>query len=184
MLIKEQILFNKEECESILSDVKNWNDTNISVDIDGTYTINGGVMKSFNIVWNNENVWIKNRVINWVNSLNDVILKIDIDKNLSAYYRKYTIGDYFVKHNDHIHNGKNRIYTIGIMLSKSKDLIGGDLKFYIDNNIIKLEFVQGKVYIFNSSIPHSVDIIESGERNTFMIFTGYDDIKNQIKSLI
>jgi hypothetical protein len=77
MLIKEQILFNKEECESILSDVKNWNVTNIGVNIDGTYTVNGGVMKSFNIVWNNENIWIKNKIINWANSLNDVILKIE-----------------------------------------------------------------------------------------------------------
>jgi hypothetical protein len=77
MLIKEQILFNKEECESILSDVKNWNNTNIGVRIDGTYVVNGGVMKSFNIVWNNENIWIKNKIINWANSLNDVILKIE-----------------------------------------------------------------------------------------------------------
>jgi hypothetical protein len=184
MLIKEKILFTTKECELILNNVKNWNDTNISVRIDGEFTENGGVMKSFNIVWNNENIWIKNRIINWINSLNEVIFKIDDNKNLSAYYRKYTKGDYFVKHDDHIYKGKKRIYTIGIMLSKSNDLIGGDLKFYVDNTMIKLDFEPGKVYIFNSSIPHSVDMIESGERNTFMIFTGLDDIKKEIKSII
>ena len=79
-------------------------------------------------------------------------------------------GDYFVKHNDHIYNGKMRLYTIGIMIYKSDDLVGGDLKMYLNNNIIDISFELGKVYIFDSNITHSVDLVEMGERITLMFF--------------
>jgi predicted 2-oxoglutarate/Fe(II)-dependent dioxygenase YbiX len=184
MLIKEQVLFNKEECQSILKNIEKWDDTIISVRLDGQLTNEGGVMKSFKINWDDNNSWIKNRVINWVNSLDEVFYKMNHNKNLSAYYRRYTKGDYFVKHNDHLYNGDKRLYTIGIMIHKSEDLIGGDLKMYINNDIININFNIGNVYIFDSNTEHSVDLVELGERITLMFFIVESDIIKNIKYII
>lgn len=180
MILKEKILFSKEECQYILQNIENWNDIIISVRLDGQLTDRGGVMKSFKINWNDNNNWIKDRVINWVNSLDNISHKIHNKQNLNAGYRKYTKGDYFVKHNDHIYNGKMRLYTIGIMLYKSDDLVGGDLKMYLNNNIIDISFELGKVYIFDSNITHSVDLVEMGERITLMFFIHNDNINKNI----
>lgn len=180
-MINQKILFSKEECECILHNVEKWNDIIISVRLDGQLTDKGGVMKSFKINWNNENSWIKDRVINWVNSLDSISDKINDKQNLSAGYRKYTKGDYFVKHDDHINNGNRRLYTIGIMLHKSHDLVGGDFKMYLNDDIIDVNFDLGKAYIFDSNIPHSVDLVETGERITLMFFIHQHDIKKNIE---
>lgn len=185
MILKEKILFSKEECESILKNVEKWNDTIISVRLVRQLTDKrGGVMKSFKIKWNDNNSWIKNKIINWVNSLDEVFYKINHDKNLNANYRKYVKGDYFIKHNDHIHNGDRRLYTIGVMLHKSENLTGGDLKMYVNDDIINIDFNLGKVYIFDSNTPHSVDLIELGERITLMFFIVESDIIKNIRHII
>lgn len=184
MILKEKILFSKKECESILQNVEKWYDNIISVRLNNKLTENGGVMKSFKIDWNEDNSWIKDRVINWINSLDEVLSKINHNKNLNAGYRKYTKGDYFIKHDDHIYTGDRRLYTIGIMLDKSEDLIGGDLKMYINDDISNVEFKLGNVYIFDSKTPHSVDLIESGERITLMFFIVESDIIKNKKNII
>jgi len=185
MILKEKILFSKEECESILKNVEKWHDTIISVRlVKQLDNKSGGVMKSFKINWNDNNSWIKNRIINWVNSLDEVLYKINHNKNLNAGYRKYVKGDYFIKHDDHIDNGDRRLYTIGVMLHKSEDLIGGDLKMYINDDIINIDFNLGNVYIFDSNIPHSVDLIELGERITLMFFIVESDIIKNIRHII
>jgi len=184
MILKQKILFTKDECESILQNVEKWYDDIISVRLNNKLTENGGVMKSFKIDWNEDNIWIKDRVISWANSLDDVLYKINHNKNLTANYRKYTKGDYFVKHDDHIYTGDRRLYTIGVMLHKSEDLIGGDLKIYINGDISIIEFELGNVYIFDSNVPHSVDLIESGERITLMFFIIESDIIKNKKKLI
>ena len=184
MILQQKILFSKEECQFILKNIEKWDDTIISVRLDGQLTNKGGVMKSFKINWNDNNSWIKNRITNWVNSLDEVLYKINHNKNLTADYRKYVKGDYFIKHNDHIHNGDRRVYTIGVMIHKSEDLIGGDLKMYINDDIINIDFNLGKVYIFDSNIPHSVDLIELGERITLMFFIVESDIIKNIKHII
>ena len=177
MLIKQKLLFSREECKSILQTVNTWDDTIISVKLDSTFTKKGGVMKSLNAIFDSNTIWIKDRILNWINQL-DGVFEIDTNKDLRAYYRKYVKGDYFVKHNDHVDGGINQIYTIGIMLYCSDDLLGGGLKFYSNDDIIDVDFKIGNVYIFDSSIPHSVDLIELGERITLMIFIGGLELKN------
>jgi hypothetical protein len=184
MILKEKILFSKEECQSILKNIEKWDDTIISVRLGGQLTNKGGIMKSFKINWDDNNSWIKNRVINWVNSLDEVLYKINHNKNLNAGYRKYIKGDYFIKHDDHIYNGDRRLYTIGVMIHKSEDLIGGDLKMYINNDVVNIDFNLGNVYIFDSNTPHSVDLIELGERITLMFFIVQSDTIKNIKHII
>jgi predicted 2-oxoglutarate/Fe(II)-dependent dioxygenase YbiX len=70
----------------------------------------------------------------------------------------------------HIKNGALRVYTIGIHLNSKEDFTGGDFKVYSDNDEVIINFETGKVYIFESSTPHSVELITSGNRMTFMLF--------------
>jgi hypothetical protein len=47
-----------------------------------------------------------------------------------------------------------------------------------------MPYEKGRAYVFNSSIPHSVDVITEGSRETMMFFIGESNIKREIKSLI
>ena len=72
MLIKQKLLFSREECKSILQTVNTWDDTIISVKLDSTFTKKGGVMKSFNAIFDSNTIWIKDRILNWINQLDGV----------------------------------------------------------------------------------------------------------------
>ncbi len=168
MLLKEKILFSKEECDKIISYANEWHDREISVDYNAKQNKIGGKMLSHTLIWNNENIWFIERIIDWVNDIPNI--KKIINNNIFGAYRNYKKGDFFIKHNDHIKNGTLRIYTIGIHLNSKEDFTGGDFKVYSDNDETIINFETGKVYIFESSTPHSVELITSGNRMTFMLF--------------
>ena len=142
-------------------------------------------MLSNTLIWNNENIWFAERIVNWVNGIPNI--KKIINNNIFTAYRNYKEGDYFIKHDDHIKNGAERIYTIGVQLNSKEDFIGGDFKIYSSNNETIINFETGKVYIFESSSPHSVDMITKGNRITLMLFVEKQNLSNEIikpKSII
>jgi predicted 2-oxoglutarate/Fe(II)-dependent dioxygenase YbiX len=185
MFYKEKILFSKEECDKIISYANNWHDREISVEYQTKQSKVGGKMLSHTLIWSNKNMWFVERILDWVNTVLD-IEKI-VNNNIFAAYRNYKSGDFFVKHDDHIKNGAERIYTIGIHLNSKDDFIGGDFKIYNGNNETVVDFETGKVYIFKSSTPHSVDMITDGNRITLMLFIEKQNLSNEIakpKSII
>ena len=71
--------------------------------------------------------------------------------------------------------------------NSKEDFIGGDFKIYSSNNETIINFETGKVYIFESSTPHSVDMITKGNRITLMLFVEKQNLSNEIikpKSII
>lgn len=185
MILKEEILFTKEECDKIISYANQWHNREISVDYNTKQNKIGGKMLSHTLVWNDENKWVVDRITNWVNNIPN-IKKIK-NYNIFTAYRNYKSGDYFIKHDDHIKNGVERIYTIGVQLNSKEDFIGGDFKIYNGNNETIINFETGKVYIFESSTPHSVDMITKGNRITLMLFVEKQNLSNEIikpKSII
>ena len=190
MILQQKILFSKEECDRIISYAEQWHDREISVKYGGKQNKVGGKMLSNTLIWNNENMWFVERIIEWVNDLPNI--KKIINNNIFAAYRNYKTGDFFIKHNDHIKSGAQRIYTIGIHLNSKDDFTGGDFKIYNGNNETIIDFETGKVYIFKSSTPHSVELITSGNRITLMLFVEkqnlfhnlYEFIDNTNKTLI
>jgi hypothetical protein len=177
MILEEKILFSKEECEYIISYSEQWISTEISVEYGGKQNKVGGKMLSNTLIWNNENMWFVERIINWVNNLSNV--KKIMNNNIFAAYRNYKTGDFFIKHGDNIKNGAKRIYTIGVHLNSKDDFTGGDFKIYNDNNETIINFETGKVYIFESSTPHSVDMITYGNRITLMLFIEKQNLSNE-----
>lgn len=177
MILKEKILFNKEECDKIISYVNQWNDREISVEYESKKNKIGGKMLSHTLIWNDENTWFKERIVNWVNVIPNI--KKIINNNIFAAYRNYKTGDFFLKHNDHIKSGEERIYTIGVHLNSKEDFTGGDFKIYNGNDEHIIKFETGKVYIFESSTPHSVELITSGDRITLMLFIEKQNLINE-----
>ena len=177
MVLKEEILFTKEECHKIISYATQWHDREISVDYNAKQNKIGGKMLSHTLIWNDENKWFIERIVNWVNTIPNI--KKIINNNIFAAYRNYKEGDYFIKHDDHIKGGEERIYTIGVQLNSKKDFTGGEFKTYNGNNETILTFETGKVYIFNSSTPHSVDLITAGNRITLMLFVEKQNLNNE-----
>ena len=103
MTLKEKILFSKEECDKIISYSEQWRNREISVEYGGKQNKVGGKMLSNTLIWNNENIWFLERIINWVNNLPNI--KKITNNNIFAAYRNYKTGDFFIKHDDHIKNG-------------------------------------------------------------------------------
>jgi predicted 2-oxoglutarate/Fe(II)-dependent dioxygenase YbiX len=185
MLLKEEILFTKEECNKIILYATQWHDREISVDYNAKQNKIGGKMLSHTLIWNDENKWVVERITNWVNDIPNI--KKIINNNIFAAYRNYKIGDFFIKHDDHIKSGVERIYTIGVHLNSKEDFTGGNFKVYGGNGELIIDFETGKVYIFESSTPHSVDMITSGNRITLMLFIEKQNLSNEIikpKSII
>jgi hypothetical protein len=178
MILQEKILFSKKECDRIISYAEHWHDREISVEYGGNQNKVGGKMLSNTLIWNNENMWFVERIIDWVNDLPNI--KKIMNNNIFAAYRNYKTGDFFIKHNDHIKNGEVRIYTIGIHLNSKDDFTGGDFKIYNGNNETIIDFNTGKVYIIESSTPHSVELITSGNRITLMLFVEKQNLNNEI----
>jgi hypothetical protein len=178
MILKEKILFSKEECDIIISYAEQWHDREISVEYEGKQNKVGGKMLSNTLIWNNENMWFVERILDWVNNLPNI--KKIMNNNIFAAYRNYKTGDFFIKHDDHIKNGAARIYTIGVHLNSKDDFTGGDFKIYNGNNETIIDFKTGKVYIIVSSTPHSVELITSGNRITLMLFVEKQNLNNEI----
>ena len=177
MILKEEILFTKEECDKIISYATQWHDREISVDHNTKQNKIGGKMLSHTLIWNDENKWFIERIVNWVNTIPNI--KKIINNNIFAAYRNYKKGDYFIKHDDHIKNGAERMYTIGIHLNSKDDFTGGEFKIYNSNNENIIPFETGKVYIFESATPHSVELIKNGNRITLMLFVEKQNLSNE-----
>ena len=184
-LLSQKVLFSKEECDNIIAYATQWNAREISVNYNAKHNKIGGKMLSHTLIWNNENKWFVERIVNWVNTIPNI--KKIINNNIFAAYRHYKKGDFFIKHDDHIQNGVERIYTIGIHLNSKEDFTGGNFKVYSGDNEIIIDFETGKVYIFESSTPHSVELITNGNRITLMLFIEKQNLSNEIiksKSII
>jgi predicted 2-oxoglutarate/Fe(II)-dependent dioxygenase YbiX len=183
MKIQSQNLFNTEEVTRILSYVEQWQNTNIEVRLGSNYSKHGGVMKSFRVIWNEDNRWIQDRIIDWANSIPEIIA---INKNsiIECTFRRYEVGDFFTKHDDHVYSGDKRIYTLGVQLSDLENFSGGDLKFYLPDTEYTMPYEKGKAYIFDSGTPHSVELVTRGIRETLMFFIGESNIKRDVKNFI
>jgi len=159
MLIKEKLLFSKEECDKIISlsktNLQKWssNDRNyISNAIDYTLETN----------------WLFDRLKTFFELETEIkILKL----NSQIHFHKFIKGDWFEKHND---IRETRVYGIGVLLNNTFE--GGDFKLYnpIEQTLNK---VIGNTYIFDVRIEHEITPILNGERYSLLWFLKKNHIK-------
>ena len=166
MILKENKLFNKKECESIIS----YNDTHITNWIMGDRKYN-----SQPINYSLETKWLFDKLKDFVERETNIEIRT-IKKTI--HFHKFTKGDWFGKHND---VRDDRIYAVGVLLNDNFE--GGDFKLHNPNEII-LNKVVGNAYLFDVRIEHEITPILDGERYSLLWFLQNEHIKIEINKLI
>jgi hypothetical protein len=166
MLIKEKILFNKEECDLIINLIKtnqqNWD-------------FNDRKYNSQPINYSLETKWIFDRLKIFIETETDIQIR-KIKKQI--HFHKFIKGDWFGKHND---IRDNRVYAVGVLLNDNFE--GGDFKLHNKNEII-LNKISGNVYIFDVRIEHEITPILEGERYSLLWFLQMENVKPKINKLL
>ena len=167
MILKENILFSKKECESIIS----YNETNITNWMMGDRKYN-----SQPINYSLETKWLFDKLKDFVETETEIEIRT-IKKTI--HFHKFTKGDWFGKHND---VKDNRLYAVGVLLNDEFE--GGDFKLYNPNEYT-LNKIIGNTYIFDVSIDHEITPILDGERYSLLWFLQKEHINfKTTKSLI
>lgn len=160
MLVKEKILFTKEECETILS----YNNTHITNWIKGDRRYN-----SQPINYSSETEWLFNKLKKFVEDVSDIKIK-KIKETI--HFHKFVKGDWFDKHNDVL---EFRVYAIGVLLNSNFE--GGEFNLYNPNKQ-PLNKITGNAYLFDVRIEHEVTPILEGERYSLLWFLQNQHIKS------
>jgi len=166
MILKEKILFSKEECQSIM-----WNCNNKITEwnlLDRKY-------ESYQIDYNENTKWIFDKLKNFFEIETNLKIKKLKEK---IHFHKFVKGDWFEKHND---IRDKRLYAIGVLLNETFE--GGDFKLYnTDEYILNKE--TGNAYIFDVKIEHEITQILDGERYSLLWFLQNDNIKTEKNKLL
>lgn len=165
-ILNQKVLFNKKECESIIS----FNETDITNWMMGDRKYN-----SQSINYSLETKWLFDKLKDFVERETNIEIRT-IKKTI--HFHKFTKGDWFGKHND---VRDNRLYAVGVLLND--DFSGGDFKLYNPNEII-LNKVIGNTYLFDVRIDHEITPILDGERYSLLWFLQNEHIKIQTNKLI
>jgi len=166
MILKEKILFSKEECKSIIS----YNETHIT-----NWRMGDRNYKSQPINYSLETNWLFDKLKDFVER--EINIQIRTIKK-TIHFHKFTKGDWFGKHND---VRDNRLYAVGVLLND--DFSGGDFKLYNPDEII-LDKVIGNTYLFDVRINHEIIPILEGERYSLLWFLENEHIKIETNKLI
>jgi hypothetical protein len=166
MILKEEILFSKEECQSIIcgetGNITEWD-------------ISNRKYRSSLIEYSEYTKWIFDKLKCFFEI--ETGIKITNEKN-KIHFHRFVEGDWFGKHND-IREG--RLYAVGVLLNN--DFNGGDFKLYNPNEYI-LKKESGNAYIFDVRIEHEVFPILDGERYSLLWFLQNEHIKLEINKLL
>lgn len=160
--IKQQILFNKEECEFLKSYINskelqksglNYGVVDDSIRNTKEYTSHSKELKEF----------VLNKLRDWgINSIEREILFLVYDK-----------GSFFKKHKD-TYDGfaVYRYKTLIVQLSNKNEYEGGTL------TIEEVEFDKdlGNTILFDSKLEHEVSEIKSGQRISMVIWITLEDV--------
>jgi hypothetical protein len=166
MKLTQKILFNKDECDFIISNqienMINWN-------------MNDRKYDSKTIYYNESTKWIFDKLKYFFEIETDLkIIKIKQE----IHFHKFIEGSWFGKHND---NRDERLYAVGVLLNNNFQ--GGDFKFYNPNEYI-LNREIGNAYIFDTKTEHEITEILSGTRYSLLWFLQKEHIKIKPNTLI
>jgi hypothetical protein len=177
MILKEKILFSKEECDYII---------NLSKELDKVNPFgksdHASKNKTFKVnydVWvinrNDKTQWIFNKINIYFTNETNIKIKKELDK---IYIHKYIEGQQFEKHADTYY--KTQIYNVGVCLNDNYE--GGE--FILHNPEFFLPKKSGEIYTFPSARMHEVKEILNGERWSIIGFLHIDNLDFPKISLI
>ena len=166
MILREKILFSKEECEFIILE-SNQHITN--------WRMGDRKYNSQPINYSLDTQWLFDKLKDFVEVETNIEIRT-IKKTI--HFHKFTKGDWFGKHND---IRDDRVFAVGVLLNDNFD--GGDFKLYNPDEV-KLDKVTGNTYIFDVKIDHEITPILEGERYSLLWFLENTNIKIKKEKLI
>ena len=166
MILKEGILFSKEECRSII-----WDGTKIITE----WNMHSRKYDSSLINYTEDTKWIFDKLKYFFEKETGIQI-IDIKRKI--HFHRFIKGGFFDRHND---ARDERLYAIGVLLNE--DFSGGDFKFYNPAEYILSKEI-GNTYIFDARIDHEVLPILGGERYSLLWFLQKEHIKFDINKLL
>jgi hypothetical protein len=166
MLIKEKILFKKNECDLIRNLFKN-NSQN--------WDLKDRKYNSQPIDYSLDTKWLFDKLKNFVERETNIQIRT-IKKTI--HFHTFKEGDWFGKHND---IRDRRLYAIGVLLND--DFEGGEFKLYNPYELTLNKLI-GNVYIFDVRIEHEITPILHGERYSLLWFLQNEHIKTPTNTLI
>jgi hypothetical protein len=153
MFLTEKILFNEDECKSII-----WEETK---DINHHNSVSNRKYYSQQINYNNNTKWLFVKMKEFFESETGLnIIKI----REQIHFHKFIEKDWFGKHND---VRDDRLYAVGVLLND--DFEGGDFKLYNPSEYTLNKKI-GNTYIFDVKIDHEITPILKGERYSLLWF--------------
>ncbi len=166
MLIKQKVLFKKNECDLIRNLFKtnpqNWN-------------LKDRKYHSQPIDYSAETHWLFDKLKTFVETETNIRIQT-IKKQI--HFHTFKKGEWFGKHND---IRDRRLYAIGVLLNDDFD--GGDFKLYNSIELTLDKFI-GNTYIFDVRIEHEITPILNGERFSLLWFLQKENIKFDINKLL
>jgi hypothetical protein len=165
-LLSQKVLFNKEECESIV-----WS-LNQSI---ANFDMTNRKYQSQPINYSLENKWLFDKLKYFFESETGLSI---IKNKEEMHFHKFTKGDWFGRHND---VREDRLYAVGVLLNDNFE--GGEFKLYNPDELT-LDKVIGNTYIFDVGIEHEITTIPRGERYSLLWFLQKEHIKFKTINLI
>lgn len=164
--IFQEVLFTKDECDSIISLAKANFQTWENVDRE---------YKSASIRLDENTTWIFERLKTFFeNHTKHPIIKLKEE----IHFHIFKVDDWFGIHND---ARDNRLFSVGVLLNDN--FTGGDFKLYTSGELILNKNV-GNAYIFNVNVPHEITPIKLGTRYSLIWFIQNYNIKTKSNKLI
>jgi predicted 2-oxoglutarate/Fe(II)-dependent dioxygenase YbiX len=162
MVLIQQKIFNKDECEKIINTIKSKKEKSES---------NDRRYESKSIEYNDNTKWIFEKLKHFFEKeTNDTIISL----KEKIHFHQFVKGDFFGKHNDSMNRS---VYGVGCLLND--DYEGGDFIFYKNPEVVIQKQV-GNSYIFNVNIEHEVKEITYGNRFSLLWFL--EDVNLKVKN--
>ena len=166
-MFKQEVLFNKEECDSIIEMATEWRQ-------DTCIFSNGEDKVDLNIRNSSSSK------INNIDALSDIILNKVRKYNINSLptdcrLLKYNPGSFFRVHRDRCAFAPDRLLTLIIQLSDENNYNGAEL--IVDDTIVSKKI--GNLILFDSGHYHEVTNLIEGER---YVLTTWIKKENIIKS--
>jgi hypothetical protein len=165
MILKQKILFSKEECDSIIwkenTKIANWDKK------DRKY-------KSQSILYGQDTKWIFDRLKIFFEEETNIKIR---NLKETIHFHQFNKDDWFSKHND---EKEGRLFSVGVLLNDEFE--GGDFLIYTEEEKI-LDKITGNAYIFDVKLEHEILPIINKTRYSLIWFLQYNNLNFNKKEL-
>jgi predicted 2-oxoglutarate/Fe(II)-dependent dioxygenase YbiX len=175
MLYFKNVIFTKDECNSILESADTWEtsglDTSISNQLIGRVYRPKKRKSTQSLQYTKKGSFIYKKI-------NEALMSFGYELNVESFgydVIKYKEGDFIWKHKDDM---GDRLFSVVAQLNKSTDYKGGDFVAWLDANELILNRSIGYGMIFKAGVYHEVKPITAGERNSFVLFLKSSEVKS------